>query len=171
VSEVIGLAVLLPDHVQNFMRSATLALDERFGTTTTIEPHVTFKQPFEGDVHAAAAYLDRLAASTPPFELVLDQYATFEGEGVLFLDVVRGADHVVELQRHVLAELPVAPGEYEDGDYHAHATLAAGLAPEQLAEAPALLPPAPRFRFTVERLGLFLRLEPGWIVYRRAAVG
>ena len=167
---LIGFAALLPDHVQNFMRAAALDLDERFGTATTIEPHVTFKQPFDGDVRAAAAYLDRLAASIPPFELVLGGYETFEGEGVLFLDVDGGADRLLELQRRVLDELPAAPGEYENETYHAHATIAAGLTPEQLAEARATLPPAPGFRFVVDRLGLFLRLEPGWLVYRRAGL-
>ncbi len=168
---LIGFAALLPDRVQNFMREAALELDERFGTATTIEPHVTFKQPFEGDVVAAAAYLDELAASTAPFEVVLDGYATFEGEGVLFLDVVRGTEQLLALQRRVLEELPVAPGEYEGAGYHAHATLAAGLSPAQLAEARTALPPSPRFRFQADRLGLFARLEPAWIVYRRARAG
>ncbi|MGZ4354751.1 MAG: 2'-5' RNA ligase family protein, partial [Gaiellaceae bacterium] len=143
---LIGFAALVPDHVQNFMRSAALDLHERFGTSgpsTTIEPHVTFKQPFEGDVREAAAYLDRLAGSTQPFELVLDRYATFEAEGVLFLDVVEGGDRVLELQRRTLDELAVAPADYESGvptPFRAHATLAVGLTAEQLAEAPALLP-------------------------------
>src|SRR3954470_19138025 len=99
------------------MRAAVLELDERFGTATTIEPHVTFKQPFEGDVRAAAAYLDRLAAATAPFELVLEGYGAFESEGVLFLDVVRGAERIRELQARVLAELAVEPGEYEGAEY------------------------------------------------------
>jgi 2'-5' RNA ligase len=165
---LIGFAALLPDHVQNFMRAAELELDERFGTVTAIEPHVTFKQPFEGDVRAAALFLDELGASTAPFEIVLDGYATFEDEGVLYLDVGRGNDELLALQQRVLTELPAAPGEYEGAGYHAHATLAAGLAPAQPAEALAALPPSPRFRFQVERLGLFVRLEPAWIVYRRA---
>jgi 2'-5' RNA ligase len=165
---LIGFAALLPDHVQNFMRAAELELDERFGTATTIEPHVTFKQPFEGDVRRAGEYLDELAATTPPFELVLDGYATFESEGVLFLDVVRGAERVLALQRRVLDELAVEPDRYEDASYRAHATLAAGLTPEQLAEAERSLPASPRFQFEVDRLGLFARLEPGWIVHRRA---
>ncbi len=166
---LIGFAALLPDRAQNFMREAALELDRLFGTATTIEPHVTFKQPFEGDVRVAAAYLDELAASTTPFELVLDGYATFEGEGVLFLDVVRGTEQLLALQRRVLEELPVAPGEYEGAGYHAHATLAAGLSPAQLAEARTALPPSPRYRFQADRLGLFARLEPAWIVYRRAS--
>lgn len=165
---LIGFAALLPDHVQNFMRAAALQLDERFGTATTIEPHVTFKQPFEGDVETAAEFLDELAASTRPFELVLDGYAAFEEEGVLFLDVAGGTDELLALQRRVLDELPVASGEFEGAGYHAHATLAVGLTAAQLAEARAVLPPSPRFRFEVDRLGLFARLEPAWIVYRRA---
>jgi 2'-5' RNA ligase len=168
---LIGFAALLPDHVQNFMRTAELELDTRFGTATTIEPHVTFKQPFEGDVEAAAAFLDKLAASTRPFELVLDGYASFDDEGVLFVDVVRGSEELLALQRRVLDELPVAPAEYEGPGYRAHATLAAGLTAAQLDEARAALPPSPRFRFEVDRLGLFARLEPAWIVYRRAQTG
>ena len=168
---LIGFAALLPDHVQNFMREAAFDLDERFGTATTIEPHVTFKQPFEGDVRAAAPYLDELAASTAPFELVLDGYATFEDEGVLFLDVLGGTEELLALQRRVLEKLPVAPAEYEGDAYRAHATLAVGLNAAQLAEARTALPSSPRFRFQVDRLGLFARLEPGWIVYRRARIG
>jgi 2'-5' RNA ligase len=168
---LIGFAVLLPDNVQNFMREASLELTQRFGVEAAIEPHVTFKQPFEGDAGATAGYLDRLAASTQPFELVLDGYATFPGEGVLFLDVVRGADEVRGLQRRVLEELAVAPADYEGDEYHAHATLAAGLTAEQLDCARRALPPAPRFRFQAERLGLFARLESGWIVHRRARTG
>jgi 2'-5' RNA ligase len=168
---LIGFAALLPDHVQNFMRAAALELGERFGMATTIEPHVTFKQPFEGDVETAAEFLDELAASTRPFELVLDGYATFEEEGVLFLDVADGTDELLALQRRVLDELPAAPGEFEGAGYHAHATLAVGLTAAQLAEGRAVLPPSPRFRFEVDRLGLFVRLEPAWIVYRRARTG
>jgi 2'-5' RNA ligase len=168
---LIGFAALLPDHVHNAMRDAQLTLDRLFGTATTIEPHVTFKQPFDGDIAAAAAFLDRVAATTAPFELVLDGYATFEEEGVLFLDVTGGAEHVLALQRRVIEDLPVAPGPYEGDGYHAHATLAAGLTTEQLAEARSALPPSPRFRFQVDRVGLFARLDPAWIVHRRARLG
>jgi len=168
---LIGFAALLPDDVQNFMRAAALELDERFGTATTIEPHVTFKQPFDGEVHAATAFLDELAASTAPFQVALDGYATFDDGGVLFLDVAGGTGELLALQRRVLDELPVAPGEFEGAEYHAHATLAVGLTAAQLAEARAALPPSPRFRFVVDRLGLFARLEPAWIVYRRARMG
>ena len=168
---LIGFAALLPDDVQNFMRAAARELDERFGTATTIEPHVTFKQPFDGDVQAAATFLDELAASTAPFELELHGYATFDEEGVLFLDVVGGTGDLLELQRRVLDELPAAPAKFEGAGYRAHATLAVGLTAAHLAEARAVLPPSPRFRFEVDRLGLFARLEPAWIVYRRAHTG
>jgi 2'-5' RNA ligase len=169
---LIGFAALLPDRVHNFMRSASLDLHDRLGTPApAIEPHVTFKQPFHGDVREAAAYLDRLAASTQAFELVLDRYESFADEGVLFLDVVEGADHVRALQRRVIDELAGTPTAHEDEAYRAHGTLAAGLTAEQLAEARTRLPPAPRFRLRVERLGLFAQLEAGWIVYRRAATG
>jgi 2'-5' RNA ligase len=173
----LGLAALVPDDVHNFMRSVAVELHTRWGaqsSATVLEPHVTIKQPYEGDLEVAAEYLDELGARVEPFELVLDGYAEFEHEGVVFLDVTGGAGRIVELQGLVLDELGLAPAAFESGEpapYHVHATLAVGLAAPQRRAAIAALPEPPAFRFTVERLGLFARVEAGWLVYRRAALG
>ncbi len=173
----LGYAALVPDDVHNFMRSVAVELYERWGaqaSATVLEPHVTIKQPYEGDLEVAAEYLDELAAAVEPFELVLDGYAEFENEGVVFLDVVGGAERIMELQRQVLDELGLAPAAFESGEpepYRVHATLAVGLATPQRQAAIAALPKPPTFRFAVERLGLFARVEAGWLVYRRAGLG
>jgi 2'-5' RNA ligase len=173
----LGIAALVPDDAHNFMRSVGVELHTRWGaqaSTTLLEPHVTIKQPYDGDLEVAAEYLDELAARVEPFELVLDGYAEFENEGVVFLDVTGGAQRIMELQRQVLDELDLEPAAFESGEpepYHVHATLAVGLASPQRQAAIAALPPRPTFRFTVERLGLFARVEAGWIVYRRAGLG
>jgi 2'-5' RNA ligase len=173
----LGIAALVPDDVHNFMRSIAVELCVRWGgqaSSTVLEPHVTIKQPYEGDVEVASEYLDELAARVEPFELALGGYAEFEHEGVVFLDVVEGAQRILELQRQVLDELALEPAAFESGEpapYHVHATLAVGLAPAQRQAALASLPTPPGFRFTVERLGLFARVEAGWLVYRRAGLG
>ena len=173
----LGIAALVPDDVHNFMRSVAVELHRRWGaqaSSTVLEPHVTIKQPYEGDLATAAGYLDELAASVAPFELVLDGYAEFENEGVVFLDVTGGAERILELQRQVLDGLGLQPAAYESGEpepYRVHATLAVGLASPERQAAIAALPKPPTFRFTVERLGLFARVEAGWLVYRRAGLG
>ena len=60
----------------------------------------------------------------------------------------------------------------EDGRYHFHATLAAGLPPDEFARAQAALEGTPvGFRFIFDTLGLFCGLGPEEsIVYRRAPV-
>jgi len=173
----LGIAALVPDDAHNFMRSVGVELHTRWGaqaSSTLLEPHVTIKQPYEGDLEVAAEYLGELAARVEPFELVLEGYAEFEQEGVVFLDVTGGAERIMELQRQVLDGLDLEPAAFESGEpepYHVHATLAVGLAPPQRQAAIAALPPPPTFRFKVERLGLFARVEAGWIVYRRAGLG
>jgi 2'-5' RNA ligase len=173
----LGFAALVPDEAHNFMRSVGVELYERWGaqaSATVLEPHVTIKQPYDGDLGEAADCLDGLAASVEPFELTLGGYAEFELEGVVFLDVVGGAERILELQRRVLDELGLEPAAFESGSpepYHVHATLAVGLAPAQRQAALAALPEPPGFRFKVERLGLFARVEAGWLVYRRAGLG
>ena len=173
----LGIAALVPDDAHNFMRSVGVELHTRWGAqagSTLLEPHVTIKQPYDGDLEVAAEYVDELAARVEPFELVLDGYAEFEQEGVVFLDVTGGAERIMELQRQVLDELDLEPAAFESGEpepYHVHATLAVGLASPQRQAAVAALPPPPTFRFTVERLGLFARVEAGWLVYRRAGLG
>lgn len=173
----LGIAALVPDDAHNFMRQAGVELHRRYGTTATstvLEPHVTIKQPFDGDLDRVAAYLDELAASTGPFDLALGDYGEFEDEGVVFLDVGAGATDVLALQRRVIADLGLEPARFESGEplpYHPHATLAIGLTAAQRRDALASLPQPPGFRFQVERLGLFARVEAGWLVYRRVAVG
>ncbi len=173
----LGIAALVPDDAHNFMRQAGVELHRRYGataTSTVLEPHVTIKQPFDGELEPVAAYLDELATSLEPFDLALGGYGQFEEEGVVFLDVGAGADAVLALQRRVIADLGIEPGRFESGEpvpYHPHATLAIGLTAAQRADAIATLPRPPGFRFQLGRLGLFARVEAGWLVYRRVAVG
>ena len=149
----LGIAALVPDDVHNFMRSVAVELYQRWGaqaSSTVLEPHVTIKQPYEGDLEVAAEYLDELAARVEPFELVLDGYAEFENEGVVFLDVVGGAERIMELQRQVLDELGLAPAAFESGEpepYHVHATLAVGLATAAAAGGDRRAAGAAPFRF------------------------
>src|SRR4051794_34646732 len=139
------------------MRSVGIELHLRWGAQSSaavVEPHVTIKQPYEGDLEVAAEYLAELAARVQPFELTLDGYAEFEHEGVVFLDVVGGAQRIIEVQRQVVDELGLAPAAFESGEpepYHVHATLAVGLEAAQRRGAVAAPPPPPAVFFAGAR--------------------
>src|SRR6266511_2725732 len=115
----LAYVILLPDGVHNFIRRAQARLYERHdasAATLALEPHITLKQPFETDeAERCEAFLDRLAEETDPFQLVLHGFGFFEREGVVFLDVEQD-ERLLLLQRRILTELGLEPGEYESGD-------------------------------------------------------
>ncbi len=171
----LGYAILLPDDAHNTARRLAVDLYERYRPSNDgllIPPHVTLKQPFETrELVRCEELLDRLAADTDPFDLVLRGFGTFAAEGVVFVDVEQD-ERLFALQRRLLDELGVEPALYENGDpapYHFHATLVYGLTPEQLRDARGRLAETPEFRFRLERLALFRFVGGiGWIVYLRA---
>ncbi len=166
--------ILLPDDVHNFIRRAQAELYDRYEAspaTLVLEPHITLKQPFEADeLGRYEHFFDRLAAETEPFELVMRGFGFFEAEGVVFLDVEQD-ERLQVMQRRILEELELEPAEYESGKpvpYYFHATIAAGLSPEDLTDARARLDEAPGFRFPLEQLGMFRRETEGpWTLYKR----
>ena len=139
-------------------------------------PHVTVKNTFD----AAAAepyeeYLDRLAAETDPFELVLRGFGFFEAPNwVVFLEV-EPSDELRALHRRVLDDLGLEPAQFDGPDFHFHATLALELPPARHARARAELADrsTPEFRFPIERLCLARYAdELGiWATYRIARFG
>lgn len=155
------------------MRRVQADLYERYAgnwTTLSLEPHVTIKQPFEADdAEPYERYLDRLAAETEPFELVMRGYGFFGDEGVVFVDVEQDP-RLLALQRALLQELGLEPGMYESGEpvpYYFHGTLITGLSPDDLADARSRLGDTPEFRFPLERFGLFRSTEETWRLYKR----
>lgn len=165
--------ILLPDDVHNFIRRVQAELYERYEagrSTLALEPHITVKQPFQADETADhERYLDRLAAELEPFELVMRSFGFFEAEGVVFLDVEQD-ERLQEIQRKLLEELSLEPGEYESGKpvpYYFHGTIAAGLLPDDLTDARTRLGETPEFRFPLEQLGLFRKTEETWTLYKR----
>jgi len=172
----LAYVILPPDEVHNFMRRVQAELYERFEgshTTLTLEPHVTIKQPFEAaELDPHERYLERLAAETEPFELVMRGFGFFEGEGVVFVDVEQDP-RLFALQRRVLDELALEPGMYESEEptpYYFHGTLATGLSPEDLSAAREQLGDSPEFRFPLASLGLFGETKETWRLYKRAAL-
>lgn len=173
----LAYAILLPDDVHNLMRRAQAELYKAFRSpyeSLALPPHITIKQPFEAvDITPHEDYLDRLVGETEPFDIIMRGWGTFDGEGVVFLDVEQDR-RLVALQRRLLEELGLEPALFEDDQpvpYHFHGTVAIGLTSEQLAAASRLLPEAPDFRFPLERIGLFRHVgDVGWLVHRRASV-
>jgi 2'-5' RNA ligase len=172
---LLAYVILLPDNVHNFVRRVQADVYTRYDAspfTLPLEPHVTLKQPFAAsEIAPHEDYLDRLAAETEPFELLLRGLAVFEGdEGVLFLDVEQDP-RLLRLQRRILHELELEPVEFESGEprpYYFHATIATGLAPTDLADAQARHATTPEFRFQLERLGLFRETLETWTLYKRS---
>ncbi len=172
----LAYAILLPDDAHNAARRLAVDLYERLRPANDgllIPPHVTLKQPFETrELARCEELLDRLAAESEPFDVVLRGFGTFMAEGVVFVDVEQDA-RLFALQRRLIDELGVEPAPYESGEpdpYHFHATLAYGLTPEQLDDARGRLAETFEFHFSLERLALFRFVaDLGWIVYRRAS--
>ena len=79
--------------VQNFVRKIVYDLHRRYGVefAASLNPaHVTLKQAFSfASMERLEQYLNRLAASTAPFEIELDRvyHAQWEGVGFLGLNV------------------------------------------------------------------------------------
>jgi len=171
---LLAYVILLPDDVHNFMRRVQADVYGRYEAsrrTLALEPHVTLKQPFEATEAAThERYLEQLARETDTFELVLNGLGVFEGEeGVLFLEVEQDPP-LLALQRRILDDLALEPGDYESGrprPYYFHATIATALAPPHLEEARTRYAETPEFRFGVERLGLFRKTEETWTLYKR----
>jgi 2'-5' RNA ligase len=173
----LAYALLVPDDVHNWMRRTSFELVERYGgRLSTVVPHVTIKNAFDAEAaEQYEQYLDRLAADTEPFELVLRGYGFFEAPGwVVFLGV-EPSEELHALHRRVLDDLSLEPAQFEGPDFHFHATLALDLSPDEHARARAELTdkPTPEFRFPLERIGLARYAEtPGmWTTYRLARVG
>ncbi len=184
-----ALAVLPSDEVHNEVRRMQYEVLQQLGATParraavlTFTPHITLKQPFEvSEVEVYERYLDVLARSVTPFQLVLRGLGSFDGpEGILSLDV-QPDPGLVELRERVvreLADLGVKPDPIEIGDpapYRFHMTLGYGLDGEALAAARRVLREPPELRFTLERLALFLSVGAervrDWFVYRQVVVG
>jgi len=173
---LLAYAILLPDAVHNRVRETQLAIEREYGRNPTrrLEPHITLKQPFEAaTLEPFVTYLEDLAHDVPSFEIVITGVRSFD-DGTLFLDVIQDP-RLDTLRRRILRDLVaqgVRPAPVEDGRYHFHATLAAGLRPDEFARAQAALEETHvEFRFIFDTLGLFCGLGPEeWIVYRRASV-
>src|SRR3970282_1070145 len=104
-----------------------------------LEPHIPLKQPFEAaTLEPFVTYLEDLAHDVPSFEIVITGIRSFD-DGTLLLDVIQDPRLDI-LRRRILRGLAaqgVRPAPVEDGRYHFHATLAAGLPPEEVGRAQA----------------------------------
>lgn len=172
----LAYVILLPDGVHNFMRRAGAELFARYRSSESallLEPHVTLKQPFEGNsLEAHEEYLDALAAELEPFELRMGGFATFEHDGVVFVDMEQDP-RLEALQERIIRDLGVEPAMFESGEpvaYHFHGTVAVGLTRSQLEDVRATLGETPQFRFPLQRLGLFVLSPAGWVLRRRVTL-
>jgi 2'-5' RNA ligase len=158
------------------MRRVQAEIYERYDaklSTLTLEPHITIKQPFEAaELVPHETYLDRLAAETEPFEILMRGFGFFEEEGVVFLDVEQDP-RLLALQRTLLEELDLQPALYENDkpvSYRFHGTLATALSADDLAEARTHYTETPEFRFPLRAFGLFGETKETWRLYKRAAI-
>ncbi|MDQ3875649.1 MAG: 2'-5' RNA ligase family protein, partial [Actinomycetota bacterium] len=98
----LAYAILLADDAHNAARRLAVELYERYRPANDgllIPPHVTLKQPFETpELARCEELLDRVAADTAPFDLVLRGFGTFTAEGVVFIDVAQD-ERLFALQR------------------------------------------------------------------------
>lgn len=172
----LAYALLVNDEVHNFMRRLEVAIYEQYGSNPAIRlpPHITLKQGFSaGSLKPFEDYLDVLARTVEPFEIVTTGIGSFE-QGIIFLDVAQDP-RLKTLQRRILEDLSshgAAPAPFEDDRYHFHATVASGLEVDALhALCQTLKDTRADFRFVFETLGLFYHAGAhGWILYKRAAM-
>ncbi len=121
--------------VQNFVRKIVYDLYRRYGVefAASLNPaHVTLKQAFSfASMERLEQYLNRLAASTAPFEIELDRVYHAQWEGVGFLGLnVKETSVLRELHNRInreLAELFKDTSAPHDGEgYHFHLTIEVG---------------------------------------------
>ncbi len=171
----LAYAILVSDEVFNYIREVEVEIHQRFGKNPELRlpPHITVKQPFEGEAFGPfEQYLRTLAAEVEPFEIVARGFGSFDDSGVLFLDVVQDR-WLKELQARVLRDLApygVNPAPVERGLYHFHVTVAFGLEPGHFTSArDTYASRGVEFRFPVRELALFYRIGPNeWIIYKKA---
>ena len=125
----IGIALLPPEDVCDFVRDKERYLSEKYNTVggLTQPPHVTVKWPFEADDLAPFdEYCRELASKMRPVEIVYDGYGLFPA-GVFFLKV-NSTPELVGLHCTILDELKerfgIEKNPFEGIDQQFHTTLA-----------------------------------------------
>jgi 2'-5' RNA ligase len=118
-------------------------------------------------VEEAAKKLKDVCKEYPSFEVTLDRYGSFRG--AIFLEP-SDPEPVLKLYRHLATSFPEYPiyGGEHGAELHPHLTLARFEDPDQANDV--VLPPAPEFTFTVDKIHLYLGSTTGDIAFIPRAV-
>jgi 2'-5' RNA ligase len=172
----VAYVFLVSDQLNNYVRKAQVELEARHGRNLALStvPHITLKLGVPaGSLEPFERHFDRLVAEVEPFEVCVQGFDFFE-EGIIFLGL-EPQPRLEELRRRILSELSeqlgIEPYDLEKGDrYRFHVTVAHGLTPVEFERARHSLDrETPRFRFTVDRMGLFCYTRDFWFTYRLGA--
>jgi len=149
-----ALLIVPPKEVQVFSFPLREAYDNE-AFNKNVPAHMTLLYPFVPPkiVDETIEKLKVICKEYSPFEVTLDRYGSFEG--AIFLEP-SDPEPVMNLHRHLAAsfpEYPVYDGEHGI-DLHPHLTLARFENPNQADEV--VLPPTPKFTFTVDKIHLYL---------------
>jgi 2'-5' RNA ligase len=173
------VAVPLPDLLQEKLGEALRQVSPIRGIkwVSKFQLHVTLRfigDLEEGRVAPLLEGLERMVRSFTPFEAEiggLDAFPRLDRPRILFVPVVKGAEHFLELSKGISEQLEKIGVGPDATDYHAHVTLGrvkegrdANEATTTLRESPGALNGAWR----VDRLVLFQsQLTPQGLLYTR----
>lgn len=120
--------------------------------------HVTILSPRQLTipVDSIMERIEEVCSGCPPFEAKLGDVQIFPGSNVLYVDLIRGGEHLCALHERLNTGILTSESGYS---YHPHATVAQGL---EADEARRLLPHARRLwaefpgsrRFEIDALSL-----------------
>lgn len=170
-----AFALLGNRQVYNLVRKLAWDIHLKYRTGTRhcrLPPHISLKQPFKiQDLTALEAYMDELAGSIDPFEVLLTEIQVVptifgdEEYGILWLDV-QETQELRQIHERLNGELSRSFGDtqaaFDGQSYHFHMTVMIGGQPfdvyrQYYSEIPD---PKINLRFTVKELAMFVYDEP-----------
>jgi len=184
-------ALLANTEVHNVVRKLSWEIHQKYQTGTkhaSLPPHISLKQTFSiSDIAALEKYMDELAKSITPFDLMLTEVQvvpiSFNGidYGILWLDVEETRE-LRELHNRLNQELNESFGNTSadfDGDRdHFHMTAMMGGQPFEVYQKFLSEIPDPKVNllYTVKELAMFVYDEPmepesDYLCYRMLPIG
>ena len=175
----IGIALLPPQHVVNFVLEKEHYLSEKYNTLKGLSqpPHVTLKQHFKVEsLEPYENYCKTLAKQISPLTLSYVDYGSFE-PSILFL-AVHSSSELVELHLKVLDELTknfgINPSPFEGPDQQFHTTLVIDdISSENFEKAKKELRgwETPTISFQTNELALFQKVGEKWTIHSKYPLG
>lgn len=170
-----AFVVLTDGEIYNYVRSLQVGIRNLFGAKESLklEPHFTIKYAFNiSDLEQIEQYFDCLVKDTKPFEAIVDGIDSFETK-VVFLKIAENeilTNIHLGILKDVEQKIFIAPSEYEGKNLHFHITLAYKDISEEIFRKimENFQNEKPYIKFTVKKLGLYLRLDPdeNWFIYK-----